>query len=197
MSAIIYKLSSKKYPSLIYIGSTILSLNNRLGNHKREAREFIAQRRVFRSSCRLAIKDDVMIQVLESCPEEDRLYREQLYMIMAKLIYKKGYTNKRWAIPLSTLYHVNNYNKRKKEENPEDWKKNKAENNKRYREGKHREIILEKKRDYHQKNKERVNAMKKQKVLCECGLHVSKSCIARHRKSLKHSKYLRNKNIQS
>ena len=196
MFAIIYKISSKKYPSLIYIGSTIQSLNSRLCNHKREAREFIAERRNFRSSCRLVRKDDVKIEVLESCPEEDRLYREQLYMIMAKLIYKKGCINKRWAIPLSKLYHVNKYEKRKKEEDLEAWKKTIAENNKKYREGKHREKILEKKRDYHQKNKERVNAMKKQKVLCECGLHVGKSSIARHRKSLKHSKYLRNKNIQ-
>jgi len=181
MSAIIYKISSKKYPSLIYIGSTIQSLNSRLCNHKREAREFIAQRRDFISSCRLARKDDVRIEVFESCPEEDRYYREQLYMIMAKLIYKKGCINKKWAVPLSASYHNNNYNKRKKEEDLEAWKKNKAEKDKRYREGKHREKILEKKR---------------QKVLCECGLHVGKSSITRHRKTIKHSKYLRNKNIQ-
>ena len=44
----------------------------------------------------------------------------------------------------------------------------------------------EKKKEYYQKNKEKL----KEKITCECGSIVSKSVLARHKKSQKHINYL-------
>jgi len=57
-------------------------------------------------------------------------------------------------------------------------KKNYYENNK--------EKIAERKKKYRETNKEKIAERKKEKVVCECGSEVTKSCLARHRKSKKH-----------
>ena len=134
----IYKLYSPSNPHLIYIGSTQQSLYNRFGGHMRDTDQFIQGHRNFRSSCRLMMKTDCQIIELEKCEEKDRLQREQIYMIIAKLIYKKNCINQRWAIPLSISFHTNRWTNRKKQESLTEFKKWKSEADKKYREGSHR-----------------------------------------------------------
>ena len=43
---------------------------------------------------------------------------------------------------------------------------------------------------YYDKNKEKFSVQKKEKVHCDCGSEVTKSVLARHRKSKKHQKWL-------
>jgi|TARA_R110000744_G_C19187893_1_gene543523 hypothetical protein len=183
----IYKLYSPSNPHLIYIGSTE-KLNERKSGHVRDTHQFIQGHRNFRSSCRLAMKEDCEIIELEKCEEKDRYQREQIYMIIAKLIYKQGYINQRWAIPLSGNYHTKNYMKNC---NPIIFKERKAINDKKYREGKAREQILENKRLYHHKNKEKINLNKLIKIRCECGKFSAKGSIARHKKTKYHLEYLK------
>lgn len=51
---------------------------------------------------------------------------------------------------------------------------------------KNKEEILSKQKIFYNQNKERLLEKKKIKVKCECGCEVSKSHLARHRKSTKH-----------
>ena len=46
---------------------------------------------------------------------------------------------------------------------------------------------------YHENNKERMNAIKATKINCECGVTHTKGHIARHKKSLRHLKFINNK----
>jgi len=187
----IYKLYSPSNPHLIYIGSTQQLINDRKRSHKNDAKSFIHHGNKFRSGCRLIMKDDCEIIELEKCEKKDREKREQIYMIIAKLMYKKNCINYRWAIPLSDSFHTRRYMEKRLLDDPIAFKKWKSDNDKKYREGPKRESILERKKLYHSNNKEEINRKRreraKQKILCECGRKVSISSMGRHLKSKNHN----------
>ena len=186
----IYKLYSPSNPHLIYIGSTKNKLNYRKQHHKQDAKSFIYKGDKFRSGCRLIMKDDCEIIGLELCEEKDREKREQIYIIIAKLMYKKNCINQRWAIPLSATFHTRRYIEKRLLDDPIAFKKWKSDNDKKYREGPHRESILEKKKLFHSNNKEEINRKRRERakemILCGCGKRVSISSMGRHLKSKIH-----------
>lgn len=51
------------------------------------------------------------------------------------------------------------------------------------------------KREYYQQNKDRILALAKQKVKCECGIIVCKYILKRHQKSWTHSYFSNTLNI--
>jgi hypothetical protein len=53
-----------------------------------------------------------------------------------------------------------------------------------------RDVVLEKRKDYRNKNKTAINEQKKEKVECCCGAIVSKSHLGRHRYSIKHQMFV-------
>ena len=57
--------------------------------------------------------------------------------------------------------------------------------NKEWREA-NKEHIAEQKKEYRDANKEKIAENKREKVVCECGSEVTKSCLARHLKTKKH-----------
>tara|TARA_R110001632_G_scaffold223481_1_gene355346 strand:+ start:352 stop:996 length:645 start_codon:yes stop_codon:yes gene_type:complete len=67
-----------------------------------------------------------------------------------------------------------------------------AEYNKEYNE-KNKEKILEQKKERYENNKEQINEKRSEKVTCECGLVLTKSCLSRHKRSQKHLKFIENK----
>ena len=186
----IYKLYSPSNPHLIYIGSTKNKLIYRKYYHKKDAKSFVHKCGVFRSGCRLIMKKDCEIIELEKCEAKDRKQREQIYIIIAKLMYKKNCINHRWAIPLSDSFKTRRYIEKRLLEDPVAYKKWKSDNDKKYREGPKRELILERKKLYHSNNKEEINRKKreraKQKIVCKCGRKISILSMGRHLKSKIH-----------
>ena len=67
-----------------------------------------------------------------------------------------------------------------------------SEKNKIYRE-KNKEQIVEQRKKSYEKNKEQISEKKSEKVTCECGLVLTKNCLARHKRSQKHLKLIENK----
>jgi len=59
------------------------------------------------------------------------------------------------------------------------------EKNKQYRE-QNKEIITEKNKDYYEQNREKLLEKNKEKIVCECGSEITKTCVIRHKKSKKH-----------
>ena len=55
-----------------------------------------------------------------------------------------------------------------------------------------RERLLEEKKDYYEENREKILEKKKETIVCECGVEVNKSHLARHRRTTKHLKCLEN-----
>ena len=60
--------------------------------------------------------------------------------------------------------------------------------NKNYRENNTEKIKATKKKWY-EDNKEQINQYQSQPIICECGATITKSCIARHRRSNFHQEY--------
>ena len=56
-----------------------------------------------------------------------------------------------------------------------------------------KDIINEKKKEHYQKNKDRIYEYRKEKFSCECGGKYTRTHKARHVKSIKHQKYVENK----
>ena len=72
----IYKLYSKQYPTLLYIGSTIQTLNERFGQHRINPTNDLTAK-LFQCF------DDVNIELVELFPclnREQLIYREQCYI---------------------------------------------------------------------------------------------------------------------
>jgi transcription-repair coupling factor (superfamily II helicase) len=67
-------------------------------------------------------------------------------------------------------------------------KRLKLQNDEEYRNKRNENRNLKYKNDEEYRNK--INEKKKEKIICECGLEISKSVIARHRKSKKHQELL-------
>tara|TARA_R110000822_G_scaffold75122_2_gene180521 strand:- start:719 stop:1291 length:573 start_codon:yes stop_codon:yes gene_type:complete len=180
--ATIYKLTSKKYPSLIYIGSTKTKLKYRLSIHIRDAKNFINQKvKKHRSSCRLVMKDDIEITSLEICNINNRNYREQIYIIIAKLIYKNGCLNKCWALFWGKPFAHRN------------WKNKNPIHNLKYNK-KYRENNKEKIKKWRIDNYEIINKKRKEKLICECGSIVKREYLTKHKKTKKHQLLLERKN---
>jgi len=56
-----------------------------------------------------------------------------------------------------------------------------------------KEIILQKKKEFYEANKERLNAIKRQVIECNCGQSYTKGNKLRHFKTIKHQNYLLSK----
>ena len=66
-----------------------------------------------------------------------------------------------------------------------------AEKAKQYREH-HKAEIAEKKKKYREDHKAELAEKRQTKITCECGAIISKSCIAKHRRTKIHKEYLSN-----
>jgi hypothetical protein len=71
-------------------------------------------------------------------------------------------------------------------------KEQRAEYHAEYR-ANNKEIINVKNAEYHQINKEIISVKKAEKVICECGCVITRTGLARHRRTAKHMKFEKNK----
>ena len=156
----IYKLYSPSNPHLIYIGSTSNTLKKRKSSHIGKWNLFNKGSKNYCNSFRLVKYDDCEILLLENCSEEQRKFREQIYIIIAKLIYKNGCCNKQYPISIASNYS-SPVRKRRHEKSRKLNLKNNPEKVKAYKSKSWKK--------YYQKNKEKIQDQKAKKVLCECG----------------------------
>lgn len=156
----IYKLISSLTTD-IYIGSTILKLNERLSKHKCHYKLFIENEYPNCTSFRLFEKgiDKVEIQLIEdySCNCRNELEIKERYWIENTV----NCINK--LIPTRTKkeYHQAN-----------------------------RDVLLKKMKAYKQANKKVISEKAKVKIACECGSIINKNDLSKHKRTTKHTDYI-------
>tara|TARA_R110002020_G_scaffold187652_2_gene386132 strand:- start:63 stop:731 length:669 start_codon:yes stop_codon:yes gene_type:complete len=167
----------------IYIGSTIQTLNQRLAVHK--------SIKVKCSSYKILERGDYKIELIKNYPCKSKWELEEEE---AKYIRENECINK--TIPHRTYeeryednkVHFQQYQKKYREDNREylkEYDKNRKNKKERY----------ENNKKFYQLNKEEINKKKKERITCECGSIIRKSDISRHRKSIKHIKFLEEKSM--
>lgn len=186
----IYTLRSRSC-DLVYIGSTIQTLPDRLSGHKRDYKTYLKTGKKNCASFQILEKGDAYIELFEYYPcnteQELRRYEGQCQR-------KYECVNLEIAGRTKAEYYQDNkeqlLEKRKKhyQENKEQIlekdKKNRQEN---------KEKFAERDKKYYQDNKEQILEKQKVKITCElCGSTVRKSDFRRHERTQKHTKALTN-----
>jgi hypothetical protein len=127
------------------------------------------------------------------CKEDDyiKMYDNNLNQLRAYLTreeYKEKISEKK------KIYYEENkeeLNEKKKKYHDENKDKINRQRKERYNENKDK--LKEKQKNYREEHKKKINEKRKEKFTCECGIIVTKSHIARHRKTLKHIQYIEKK----
>ena len=158
---------------LVYVGSTIQKLCERLSKHKSDYRFYLKNKFRFITSYHIIKNDNYKIILIQNCPcnSKEELDREE-----RKYIESMDCVNK--YIPGRTIkeYYEDNKDKIKKYE--KEYRKN----------NKHK--LKEKNKIYQLKNKDKIKEQKKQKITCEfCKSIIQKSKLNRHQKTLKCLKF--------
>ena len=164
----IYKLTCDKSDK-IYIGSTVLTLNERLSKHKGK------------KSClsrQLLELGEVKIELIQNypCNNKKELETKERHYIEK---YKNIVVNK--YIPTRTA---------------KEWRKDNRELKKEYCK-EYYQINKEKAKQYYLKKKDIISEKRKVKMTCECGSVFRKNDMSRHCKTNKHQNYLKSLKINS
>ena len=146
-------------PFLPYYGSTAQTLKRRMSSHKKDARAFLNGTRTDRCySNELVLRPGCKIELVEAFPCSSH----------AELLKREGW------------YQLNNPCVNKKIAG-----RTKKEYQKKYNEDNKEKHALYNK-EYYIDNKEKISNDNKQKIVCEmCGATVSKSYLARHKRTKK------------
>lgn len=152
----IYKIISDE-TKYIYIGSTTMTLNERLRLHKKEYKHKISGKSVRQ----ILQYNDVKIELIENYPCESKLellQQEQYYILQNRKICVN--INNAWV-------DKKEYNRQHRKKNPDMYKKNVQK--------------------YYMKNKEKIDAWRADKITClYCDCKIRRSDKAIHKKSNKH-----------
>ena len=198
----IYKLYSVSNKDLIYYGSTIQKLNERLKEHISDYNN----NRYCKSKLVIAAGDYKM-ELIENypCNSKTELERKEGEYTKANKCVNKyiaGRTRKEYnednkeyikeqKKEYSKEYYQNNKEKinEKNKKWREDNKEHNKEHNKEYRED-NKEKIAERKKKWYKNNreklKEQMKVYGKEKVTCECGCIIRRDTLIRHKKTNKH-----------
>ena len=154
----IYQITSPQTDK-VYVGSTTKSLKERFRKHKRNYDT---------SSKEILEYDDAKISLIEEVELEQRFIRERYWIEF----YGQSCVN--IIIPGRTMKEYYEINK----EDIKEWHKEYHQINKQH--------LIQKAKEYYKINKEKINEWQKEKITCECGIQISKSNYAKHKKSKKH-----------
>lgn len=164
----IYTLRCRTDDTLIYVGSTIQPLCERMSTHRVDSRiECKKNRLIYRT-----INGDwdnwfIELHELYPCSSKEELVKREgeIIRLIANLNTQiPGRTFKEWC---------------------EVRKDELVEKSKEYRQ-EHKQEIAERKKTYYQDHKQEIAERKKEKITCECGCLISKSDLSRHKKTPKH-----------
>jgi len=167
MKGIVYKIICNVDPKFCYYGSTKDTLNRRWNRHKSDYKSWKEGKTYNMSTYEYYDKYGIenfeieLVEEIEISDIEELKVREQYYIDTFDCCnIYAAYTG---------LTRVE-YDSKRREENKKE--------------------IAEHKAEYYQKNKKEILEKAKEKTTCECGSIVSKSVLARHKKTQKHQSYL-------
>lgn len=172
----IYTIRCKVNTFLIYVGSTTQSLSQRWGGHKKDS---LRKPQIILYTNIKNDWDNWYIELYEKFPCGSK---EELMKKEGEIIRLIGNLNKNVAGRTMKEYDE------ERKTNPERIHQ-KKEIGIKYRAEKADEIKINKK-EYFQKNSEKIKKDRSIKVKCECGCEVSKGNLGEHRKSVKHHKIM-------
>jgi hypothetical protein len=206
----IYTIRNNHDKSLIYVGSTIQSLSQRMVAHRSDSKkDKDKDRKIYQH---IGGKwEDWYIELYELFPCNSK---EELCKREGEVIREIGTLNNLLPGRTPKEYYQDNHerykeyreeNKEKKIEYDKQYRElnveKKRENDRLYRE-KNEEAVKQKKREYHIKNRERINAKSslfyqnnkekyKEKITCECGITMNKCYLPKHLKTKNHLDYIK------
>ena len=197
----IYTIRCRTDDTLIYVGSTIETLAQRLTKHKATAK-------IHPNGWHKIINDwnDWYIELYEDFPCERR---EQLLKREGEIIREFGTLNKRIECRTKKEYYVENTDKileqrreyriqniDKIKERDKEYYIHNIEKIKEYQK-EYRIANVESKKEYHKRyyieNANKLKEYQKEKVICECGCKISKGEYKNHQKTQKHLQLLADK----
>ena len=159
-----------------YIGSTIQSLSQRLGNHKAAYKAFLEGKPTDKLTAFSILSENNFEMILIEeypCENKNQLERRERYFIQTMFCLNK---NK----PEQTREERIEYHQQYRKDHKDEILKSKID----YRQ-KHKEEIAKSKIDYRQKHKEEITALTR----CECGGHYQHKSRSTHFKTIKHTSY--------
>ena len=177
----IYKICSSQTEE-IYVGSTTQKLYDRMSSHKRSYKCFINGKAPYSTALEILKYDDCFVVLIENCDVKDKenLHKRECYYIttLENTVnkYHPGKRSKEHLLEMGRYYRSQNLEKARES----DRKKYERD----------REKILLQRKEFWEKNRERIMETKREKIHCECGSSVNRSAFARHRRSEKHQKYI-------
>jgi hypothetical protein len=201
----VYKITSEQ-TELIYIGSTIKTLKERLRKHYSNFKQYLNGKcKINYSSFELVQYNDCKIELLH---EIECMDREMLRFFEQVEINKhKNCVNVVDAYFDSENYHANNrdeilaYKKKYRADNRDEilaYKKKYREDNhdkisaynQQYREDNHENISTYNQQHYIE-NRDKYKTYAMTKIRCECGVLTNNAHISRHRTTIKHQENMR------
>jgi hypothetical protein len=157
----IYKLTSDKTDK-IFIGSTSQNLDERLAQHKRDYKRYLEHKYHYVASFEFVTHKNCKIEVLHSIKSSDKSKIRKWKQIYINL--NPHCVNKHNACRCKDRVYSQRYYKRNYEK------------------------ILQRKVEYRKNNWSEISKRRSQKIECECGLFISKSNFAKHKRTAKHIK---------
>ena len=164
----------------VYIGSTCLSLKERLKGHVDKYNENRKKNGKGNSSYDIIKNNDYKIELLENFPcklKQELLIKEREYIENTKCI--------NILRPIITYQEMLDNDKK--------WKKNNKDKVKIYGQTKyekHKDKILESRKIYYEANKDKIKERKSVKIQCDiCNSTITRGILAQHKRSLKCKNY--------
>ena len=178
----IYKITND-YNDEIYIGSTCDTLVKRFSAHKKACNNDKSKHRPLYNLINEIGFDRFRIELIENYPCEDKY---QLRQKEGQYIRQIGTLNKFIAGRTHEEYRFENREKIKEYHNSEHATKLR----KTYQKTKeYKEMKRECDKNYRENNSEKINLIKKEIIVCECGGNFQRDGLARHKRTAKHTRY--------
>ena len=154
----------------IYVGSTKLTIEERLKMHESNKRCWERGTYHYVTSFKVLESNDYDIELIEVCDEEERNVREGFYIQTLNTVNRfiAGRNKKEYIEE-----HRDEINAKQKEYNKD-----------------HKDELKKYFKEYREDHKDELKAKKGEKITCECG-SVSSNChIGRHHRTKKHLDYI-------
>lgn len=194
----------------IYIGSTVEPLSKRMTKHRHCYKKYKEGKKLLTTSSKIFEHGDAKIELIEKCPcscREELVAREGYYIRTMDCVNK--------IIPDRTRKQHYQDNKDKMKQYRQANREKRLQQMKQYRQA-NKEAILKREKEYRRQNKEKIQQHMKQyrrqnkekiqqynkqyrqankkklklgmqkKITCECGVSLTRGCLARHKKTKKH-----------
>ena len=171
----IYKLVNN-VDDKIYVGSTVMRLSKRKGQHKEKLNKY-PDRKVYKHINQVGWGNvDIVLIEKYPCKDKEELHARERYFIEE---LKAELNNNK---PLQTIEEYREINKEKFIKYDKERYNNPN--------GLRKEYAKQKAKESYEKNKDKINERRREKINCECGGKYSISVKSRHMKTKKHLKYI-------